>query len=234
MNASLLERLRGFQIPPTTPISPENYVVARLRGVDFEGIINSPDFGFERPFDAEFGKIMVRTTSHLLGGDACGCFGFIEQDEMSVLLDHRCVADHWQDAVDLQSYLVGQASSKMSLQLEEEALFSCKLYAFAKSDLVIAFFMWRRQEAVLGALDIYCKYVLSKDEATSGSVHHILEGLGANDKEEILRQHNIEYSELPAWQRQGAGVSLSEDLKIIVETNLPLENAFGPYLQQYL
>jgi tRNA(His) 5'-end guanylyltransferase len=235
MNTTLLERLRGFQVPAATPITPGHFLVARLRGVDFEAILDSPDFGFIRPFDANFGKMMVRTASNLLGGDACGRFCFTEQMEFSVLLDHRGLASRWKDATDLQSYLVGLASSKMSLQIEEEALFTCKLYSFAKSDLAVAYFLWRRQEAALFALDRYCTYVLSKESSTPENVANILEGLGPLEKEEILRQNKIEYSSLPAWQRQGTVVTLSDgESRVNVETTLPPESSYAPYLQQFL
>ncbi|MBU2552789.1 MAG: hypothetical protein KKB20_30540 [Proteobacteria bacterium] len=233
MNTTLLDRLRGFQIPPTTLLVAGQYVVARLSGVEFDGIIDSPEFGFQRPFDVDFGKMMVRTASHLLGGDVCGRYGFVEQLELSMLMDHRIVSERWTDATDLQSFLVALASSKMSLQVEDEALFTCNLYSFSKGELVIAYFMWRQQEAYLSALDRYCVYVLSKGSSPD-TVANILDGLGPLEKEEILRQNGIEYSGLPSWQLRGAGVSLTAENKIAVETNLPEDNAYRPYLQQHL
>lgn len=233
MNTNLLERLRSFQIPPTTPLSEGNHVVARLQGVEYEGIIDSPEFGFEQPFDARFGKMMVRTASHLLGGDVCGHFGYVEQLEFSMLMDFRTLTSRWTDASDLQSFLVALASSKMSLQVEDEALFTCNLYSFANADLVIAYFMWRQQEAYVTALNRYCIYVLSK-ESSPETVANILEGLGPLEKEEILRQNGIEYSEVPAWQRRGAGVSLASDNRVSVEANLPEDSAYRPFLQQFL
>jgi tRNA(His) guanylyltransferase len=234
MNTALLERLRGFQIPTAAIIPDDHYVVARLRGVDFEGILDSPDFGFTRPFDVNFGKMMVRAASHLLGGDACGRFGFIEQLEFSMLLERRGVADRWADASDLQNFLAAVASSKMSLQIEDEALFTCKLYAFSKSDLVIAYFMWRQQEAYLAALDRYCAYVLGREGSSPESIANIMDGLGPLEKEEILRQNNLEYSDLPAWQRRGAAVTLNQEGRVAVDTSLPENGAYRPYLQQQL
>jgi tRNA(His) 5'-end guanylyltransferase len=235
MNTSLLERLRGFQIPPATPLHSGNHVVARLQGIDFEAMLDSPSFGFSRPFDANFGKMMIRTASHCLGGDACGRFAFIESMEISVLLDRESLGSRWRDATDLQSYLVALSSSKMSLQVEDEALFACKLYSFSKVDLVTAYFLWRRQEAALLALDRYCGHVLSKDGSSAEHVAAVLEGLGPLEKEEILRENHIEYGELPAWQRSGAAVYLPDGQdRVIVDTSLPRESEYGAYLQQHL
>ncbi len=232
MNNALLERLRGFQIPQATPLAPGNFVVARLRGIDFEGMIDSPEFGFTRPFDPRFGKMMVQTASHLLGGDACGRFAFVELVEMSLLLD-RGVGARWKDATELHNYLVGLSASKMSLLVEDEALFTCKLYSFTKPDLVTAYFLWRRQEAALASLDRYSTHVLAKDN-NAEVVAKLLEGLGALEKEEILRQHGIEYPSLPAWQRTGAAVLLGAEQKVTVETNLPPESEYASYLQRQI
>ena len=234
MNTTLLERLRSFQVPATTPLPDGRQVVARLQGVDIAGILDSPEFGFTRPFDARFGKMMVRTGSHLLGGDPCGRYGFVEQLEMSVLLDQRLVAERWEDASDLQAFLVAVASSKLSLQVEDEALFTCKLYSFSKSDLVIAYFMWRQQEAYLAALDRYCSYVLAKEGSSQESISKLLEDLGPLEKEEILRQNGLEYSELPAWQRRGSSVYLNDEMRVVVDTNLPQDAEYRPYLQRFL
>lgn len=233
MNTTLLDRLRSFQIPPSAPVPEDRHLVVRLRGVDFPGIIDSPDFGFERPFDSRFGKMMVRTGSHLLGGDPCGKLGFVEQFELSMLLDQQAVNERWSDASDLQAYLVGVASSKMSLLVEDEALYTCKLYAF-KAELVIAYFMWRQQESYLAALDRYCAHVLATEGAKPEGVAKLIEDLGPLEKEEILRQNAIEYSDLPAWQRRGAAVYLNAEGRVVVDTALPQDNDYRPYLQQFL
>jgi len=235
MNTSLLERLRGFQIPQPAPVIAGNYLVARLRGVDFQGVINSPDFGFERPYDAAFNKLILRSAIHLLGGDAYGRYAFAELLEFSLLLDRRGLADHWPDVTELQSYLVALASAKMSLQLEDDVVFSIKLYSFPNHELAVAYFVWRQQEAELEAIDRFCTHVLSGDDREPQDVKLILDGLAANEKEEILRQHGIEYAALPSWQRYGAGAFLAEDDKqVTVESELPRGDEYVPYLERYL
>lgn len=235
MNSDLLERLRGFLIPPAMPIPQGSYVVAQLQGVDFEGIFNSPEFEFENAFDARFGKMMVRTASHLLGGDACGLFGYTELMEMSVLLDRRVLSDRWQDVADLQNYLVGLSSARMTMLLEEEALFICRLYAFHRADLAVAYFTWRQQEAYSEALDGYCRYVLlQKDDSSKEHVRTLLAGLGPLEKEEILQQNKIDFSTVPAWQRHGTGVSLNAQEGVSVDSKLPHDGAYAAYLQRYL
>lgn len=235
MNSELLERLRGFRVPPATPIPADHYIVAQLQGVDFDGVFNSDDFEFENAFDVRFGKMMVRTTSHLLGGDACGRYGYTELTEMSVLLDRKSVGRRWKEIADLQDYLVGLSSARMTMLLEEEAMFICRLYAFARPDLVLAYFSWRQQEAFLAALDGYCKHVLLQaDNSSPEHVSKLLSGLGPREKEEILGQNNIDYEAVPAWQRYGSGVSLGEGGAVTVDTNLPRDAAYSAYIQRFL
>jgi tRNA(His) 5'-end guanylyltransferase len=233
MNATLLERLRGFRIPGVVPVPADAQIVARLRGIDVDGLLRSPDLGFAHPFDPRFAKLILRTASHLLGGDACGRYGFAEHGEFSMALDRDAVKARWSDAGELQNFLVGLASTRMSTLVSAEALFSCHLFAFNTPELVVSYFIWRQQEANLRALDLYCTHVLAQERSPE-EIAKLLEGLGAREKEEILRQNGIEYSGLPAWQRCGAAVHLAEDGKVAVETDLPRDSAYAPYVQQYV
>ncbi|MBW2732412.1 MAG: hypothetical protein JRH20_08445 [Deltaproteobacteria bacterium] len=233
MNSRLLDKLKEFRCPAETEIPKEFLVVAQLTGIDFEGIFNSPEFEVENAFDARFGKMMVHTASHLLGGDACGLLGYTELTQLCLLLDHRAVSRRWTDPTDLQNYLVGLASAKMTLLLEEEALFICRLYAFPNAALVGGYFVWRQQEAYLNALNGYCRLVLGR-KGSAEQADNLIAGLGPEEKEEILRQNDIDYESIPAWQRYGASVHLGTDGEVNIDTVLPTDVAFGEYATQYL
>lgn len=230
----LSERLRGFQLPPVTEVPRDAFLVARLRAVDLDGIFNSPEYEFDNALDARFGKIMVRTTSLLLGGDACGRYGYCELTEMSLLLDAVAVTDGYQDATDLQNYLVGLASTRLSRLIDAEAVFTCQMFAFGSDELVQAYFTWRQQETYLAALDSYCSMVLLRDGGSSQEqVRSLLSGLGPGEKEEILQQNELDYSKVPAWQRFGVGVHL-QDGRVTVQTSLPRDEDYRGYLQQFM
>jgi len=234
MNSDLSDRLRGFQLPSVTPLPQDQFLVVRLRGIDFESIFASPEFEFDGALDSRFAKMMVCTVSHLLGGDACGRYGFTELAEFSLLLDHVGACERWKDATALQNFLVGMASSKMTQQLETEAIFLCQLYAFPTKDLVLAYFCWRQQEAYLAALDGYCSHVLLQNEENSpDQVARLVTDLAPQEKEEILRQHDIDYGQAPTWQRNGVGVHLSHG-EIRVVTELPSDDRYEAYVDRYL
>ncbi len=235
MNTTLLERLRAFQVPAESPITAGHVMVARLEGVDFEEILKSPDFGFSQPYDASFNKIMLKTTTRLLGADTCGRFGFTEHLEMSVLLDPAAVEQRWGEAANLLTYLSSVASTKLSLHLDMEAVFKCQLFSFGQPELAVAYFNWRQQEAPHNGLSRHCAFLLAKEDRTPDQVRTILDGMAPLEMEEILRQQGVEYNALPSWQRHGTGVYLSEGgQRVTVDTDLPRETEFGPFLQQFL
>lgn len=232
MNSNLSETLRGFQVPAVTPLPADHLLVARLIGLDFRRIFDSSECSFESALDARFAKAMVRTTSHLLGGDACGRYGYTELTEFSILLDTPNAVSRYTDATDLQNYLVGMASAIMTQQVQAPVLFVCRLYAFDAPDLVMAYFSWRQQEAYLRTLDDYCSYVLSESEgASTERATLLLAGMGQDEKEEILQQNDVDYEQVPAWQRNGTAVSLLGE-KIAVETDLPRGEAYERFLEQ--
>ncbi len=226
----------GFRVPAAAPLPRGQLLVAQFIGVDFEGLLSSPDFDFVQPFDASFGKMMIRTASHLLGGDACGTYGYVERLGFSVGLEPAAAEACWQDLGSLLGYLIGLASSKMSLEVDDEALFGCSLFSFPGKEQALAYFSWRQQEAFLGSLNRYCTHVLSqRGDRSPEVVEAILSGLEPPEKEEILRQNEIEYRDLPAWQRYGAAVFLTEGGKrVSVETRLPRGPEYADFLKLHL
>ena len=234
MGSTLLDKLRTFRVPAVAPVDAGRYLVAQLEGVDFGGFFNSPEFAFDSALDARFGKLLVRTAGQLLGGDACGAYAYLEQTQISLFIDAPAAAKRWQDIADLQHFLVGSASAKLTLLLDECALFICRMFAFPSSDIALGYFAWRQQEAYVAALDGYCREVLTREKGQSAAaVSTLLDGLGPLEKEEILRQNEIDYAEVPAWHRYGTGVYLNDGGQVVVDTSLPTDQSYGPYILEH-
>lgn len=234
MNSDLLQRLRGFLIPQAAVLPSEHFLVARLIGVDFEGFFNSEDFEYDGPYNADFGKLMIRVSSHLLGGDACGLFSYTESTEISLLVKGQYAAEKWSDISEYHDYLVGLAAARMTKLMGEEAFFLCKLYSFSNAELVGGYFNWRQQEVSEKALN-YCLGTVMVEQGTAEEeVNGLLTSLSEREKEEILRQHNIDFNEYPAWRRYGSGVTLSNDGNISLNVEMPRDAAFISYLKELL
>jgi tRNA(His) guanylyltransferase len=235
MDTSLLQRLRGFHATPVVKMDPSRHLVARMRGVGFPAILASPEFGFETPFDLRFTKMLVRVASQLLGGESCGVFAFAEQFELSVCLSPKQLAHtDWENIGDLQTYLVGIAAARMSLQLGDEAVFDCELFAFPDPQLVHSYFVWRRSEALATALENYSYHVLTKDNRNRADVQKLIAGLGPKEREVILRQNGIDWDAIPRWQRDGTGLSLDGDGKLRLNSELPEGPDYMSYLKDIL
>jgi tRNA(His) 5'-end guanylyltransferase len=94
--------------------------------------------------------------------------------------------------------------------------------------------MWRQQEAYLTALDRYCAHLLASEGASPASIASLMERIGPRDKEEILRQNEIDHSMLPMWQRRGTAVVLGANGRVVVDTNLPKATEYRSYIRQHL
>jgi tRNA(His) 5'-end guanylyltransferase len=229
---------------PETPLKPGSLLVARLIGREFEPLVQRAR-GAAGPFDADFGKSMVKTASHLLTAGT-GHFAYVEHLELSLALgDARrylepVPGEQAPDAVALALRIAAQASAKLSSLLGEAASFDASLYEFNDAPSAAAYFRWRQEQAIHQALDRYCEWVLRCSGADDNVVNRMREGLGVDEKVEILRQNKINYAEIPRWQQRGSGVYVSPERlrdgprRLLVDTELPTGAAYNEYLVRLL
>jgi tRNA(His) 5'-end guanylyltransferase len=208
-------------------------LVARLGGRKFDNLIEQ--LAFDRPYDARFGKAMVKTLSYLV--TTLGCtFGYAERTDLSLY-----AVSNGGDARRLMSRIAGEASGKLSLLLGQVGTFDVRLFEFPDPEDALEYFRWRQEEAEVAAIDRYCVHVLSQSGADSGAVPRILDGLGPDEKVELLRQNSLDFATVPAWQRHGACVRLrapsdGDDGKghLLIDLNLPNQDEFGQYVRRAL
>lgn len=227
--SSYQEMIAPFEVLPSQDLSEGKPIIARLIGRRFEQLY---DGRFEKPYDTRLGKMMVKTLSHLCT-NLGATYGYAERTEISLF-----AISNGGEARRLLSRICGEASGKMSLLLGDVATFDTRLYEFSGSAGVCEYFAWRREQAELTALDIYSHHVLLSTGADPAAVPHILEGLGADEKVELLRQNNFEFTQVPAWQRAGVGVyvdrSGEQGSNLIVDLKLPPEPEYQEYLQRFV
>ncbi len=202
-------------------------------------ILNSPDYGFDQPFDARFGKMMVKTGAHLLGAFGEVVYGFIHGEEIDVLLASVEESGPPPDGREIICRFSSESSGKMTLMLGEPVSFGVKLYEFPAPDVVKKFFVWRQKTKKSEALDRYVKVALLANGTDLERISEKIQNLGDHEKIEVLRQQDISFSEVPGWQTRGvglywqAGVDDSEP-SLMVELKLPAENDFDKYLGRFL
>ena len=226
---SFANTIAPFEVLPAQDLSEGKPIVARLIGRRFDQLY---DGRFEKPYDPKMGKMVVKTLSHLCS-TLGATYGYAERNELSLF-----AISNGGEARRLLSRIGGEAAAKMSLLLGEVATFETRLYEFPGSDGVCQYFAWRREEAAAQALDMYCSHVLLSTGADPSAVPHILEGLGIDEKAELLRQNEFDFAQVPAWQRCGVGVYVDRDADganhLVVDLQLPEEGQYADYLQRFV
>ncbi len=224
------ERLAPFAVFPGRELTSGRPLIARLIGRKFDQVLDGE--GFEKPYDSRFGKAMLKTLSHLC--TALGCtFGYAERAELSLF----AIAAGG-DARRLLLRIGGEASAKLSLLLGQVLTFDAHLFELPDLDAASEYFRWRQEETNAVAIDRYCVHVLSGSGADSAAVPRILDGLGVEEKVELLRQNALEFSQVPSWQRRGATVRVrppqGDDgdgvARLLVDLNIPAEEELRAYL----
>jgi tRNA(His) 5'-end guanylyltransferase len=228
--AELAEQIRSFEVLPPQELSEGKPIVARLIGRRFEQLL---DGQFEKPFDTRFGKMMLKTLSHLCATLGAS-YGYAERTELSLY-----AVSHGGEARRLLSRICGEAAAKLSLLLGQVATFEARLYEFESVDAACEYFQWRFQETQLHALDSYCGNVLTVNGADPVTIPAILEGLGHDEKLELLRQNAIDFNLVPLWQKRGAGVYLVGDsngrgARLVVDLQLPAPDEYSQFLKRFV
>ncbi len=230
---TMADKLSAFEVFPDRELKVGHPIVARLVGRRFDQLLDTGSY--DKPYDAGFGKAMIKTLSYV-AATLGASFGFCERTELSLY-----ALANGGDARRLLSRIAGEASGKLSLLLGEVATFEARLYEFPSHDLALEYFRWRQDEANVVSIDRYCTHVLSQSGADAGAVPRILDGLGPDEKVELLRQNALEFGNVPSWQRRGAAVRVQpvgdnghSTGRLIVDVNLPADEAWTEYLRQAL
>jgi tRNA(His) 5'-end guanylyltransferase len=234
VRTSLPEEIAACEVLADRELQVGRPLVARLQGRRFEQLLDQSRY--ERPFDPGFGKAMVKTLSYL-AATLGASFGYAERTEMSLF----AVANGG-DARRLISRIAGEGAAKMSLLTSEILTFDVHLYEFATTDLALEYFCWRQEDASLKAIDRYCTHVLGASGAEPTAVPRILEGMGPDEKVELLRQNALDFSQVPLWQRRGACIRLGAEgsngngatARLVVDLQPPADAKFGEYLRSTL
>jgi tRNA(His) 5'-end guanylyltransferase len=232
--ATVADQPNPFEVFAGRELAVGRPLVARLAGRKFDNLIEQ--LSYDRPYDARFGKAMLKTLSYLV--TTLGCtLGFAERTELSLY-----AVSNGGDARRLMSRIAGEASGKLSLLLGQVGTFDVHLFEFPDAEDALEYFRWRQEEAEVTAIDRYCVHVLSQSGADASAVPRILDGLGPDEKVELLRQNALDFATVPAWQRHGACVRLRapQDLggdgqgHLLIDLNLPSRDEFGQYVRRAL
>ncbi|HPH70241.1 MAG TPA: tRNA(His) guanylyltransferase Thg1 family protein [Kofleriaceae bacterium] len=237
----IYETARDYCVLPTI------YMVARLDGRGFTRLTKDI-CEFEAPFDVRFRDLMLGTTEALMNAGFRIRYGYTQSDEISLLFD-RDDGTFNRKTRKLVSVLAAEASSVFSLALGQRATFDCRISELPNLELVTEYFRWRAEDAHRNALNAHCYWTLRHSGMSVGKATSALEGVSVAAKNELLFAHGINFADLPAWQRRGAGLIWETYAKAAInpktgqsveaqrrrlrrELELPVRDGYATWLRQ--
>jgi tRNA(His) 5'-end guanylyltransferase len=202
-------RMRSLECFHALRMSPGAWAIIRLNG---RGFRHFTEHRFEKPFDPKFRNLMAGTARALLE-DLQAIYAYTMSDEISVLL-----APDW-DLFDRRvekvvSISAGCASAAFTRACGEPAHFDSRIWLASEDDLVVDYFLWRQSDAARNALNGWCYWILRRDGRGVEEATRDLRGKTVTFKKRMLREHGIEFKELPAWQVRGVGLYWEEYEKV--------------------
>ena len=198
-------KMRVYEQSLDQVIPPEYYLLARLDGRSFTRLTKEICH-FEAPFDESFNRIMVETVKSLLADTGMEItYGYTQSDEISLLFAKNAHV-FGRKVRKLNSILAGTASARFSLLLGKPAVFDCRIIPLPNQELVADYFCWRMEDAHRNCLNSWCYWTLRKEGLSASKASKELKGKSIAFKNEFLFQRNINFNNLPIWQRRGVGV----------------------------
>ena len=198
------KKMRVYEESLDQIIIPDMFLVARLDGKNFTRLTKEV-CQFEAPYEIRFRDIMVKVVKKLM---ECGfrvIYGFTESDEISLLF-HPNENAFGRKVRKYNSILAGVASAIFSMELYILSIFYCRIIPLPSIERVQDYFRWRQEDAYRNALNSHCYWTLRKDVMSVQDATDMLSGKSIAFKNELLFQHNINFNDLPSWQKRGVGI----------------------------
>jgi tRNA(His) 5'-end guanylyltransferase len=240
------QRMRSLEYFHDLRVLPGTWPVLRLDGRSFSRLTEAR---FEKPFDPRFHELMCQTTEALLT-ELGATYGYTESDEISLLLPNA--SDAFDRSVEkLVSIAASIAGGTFSLALGAVAQFDCRIWMGAQRELVVDYFRWRQADAARCALNGWAYWTLRKKGQSVEEATAELHSQSVAYKNELLFQNGINFNDVPAWQKRGAGLywetyqkegfnpKLGQTVtasrrRIKVDRELPMAEEYGRFVADFL
>lgn len=189
------ERFHALRLPP------DSWPILR---VDDHGFSRFTQTHYQKPFDLAFHDAMIETTRALLA-ELHGVYAYTQSDEISVLLprDWNGFNREVEKAVSLSA---GLASAIWTQVSGHRAHFDSRVWLGEERSEVCDYFRWRQSDGERNALNGWCYWTLRNKGASVQSATRALEGTSPDAKRALLLEHEIDFDQTPAWQRNGTGL----------------------------
>jgi tRNA(His) guanylyltransferase len=230
-------RMEAFEHFGGQRLAPEMFSVLSLRAVGLDKLVDDKQMGLSGPYDSRLGKVLLKAAAYLLREQTEVIYAFVAPPELNLLLDVDSFRER-RDPRALVTRFAGLASAKGSLLVGFPISFDCRLFCFPGEEQATDYFSWRQDARLVGTLDHYCRWVLVDNGADPAGAERILDGLGLEEKQEVLANNEVGLDQIPAWQRGGSGIFWGDDAngksQLVIDTELPTGDDYRDFVTRFL
>jgi tRNA(His) 5'-end guanylyltransferase len=239
-------RMRQMECYHALRIPPGVWPIIRVDGRSFSRLTEQR---FSKPFDDRFRDLMIKAAESMLV-ELQALYAYTESDEISLLLPREWALFD-REVEKTVSVSAGVASAAFTLAGGEAAHFDSRLIVAAGREEVEDYFRWRQADAARCSLNGWCYWTLRNSGQTVKQATAALERLSVADKNELLFQSGINYSDVPSWQKRGIGLYwevydkpgvnplsgqevVAQRRRVKVDLDLPMKEAYAAFLHERL
>jgi len=204
MKDELGDRIKGFYENRTRTFLPRRtFTIIRIDGKAFHTYTR----GLKRPFDQDLIDDMDATTKFLCEGIQGVKFGYIQSDEISLLLTdfEKVTTDAWFDGnvQKMASISASMATGKfnelraMRCVKKRLAFFDSRVFTIPSEEEVINYFIWRQQDATRNSI---------QSVGYSLYPHEKLKGVKTDEMQEYIFKKGVNWNDFPIGQKRGRTV----------------------------
>jgi tRNA(His) guanylyltransferase len=182
-------------------VPPAMWTIIRADGRGFSRLTEKH---FAKPYDERVRQHMTEAAAALVT-EFSAVFGCTHSDEISLaLLPSSSLFGR--SVEKLVSVSAGIASAAFTAAAGMAGHFDSRVWIGATAEDVADYFSWRQSDAARSALGTWCYWTMRQSGKTSRQATAALNGTGTAEQNELLYQHGINFSNVPAWQRRGIGL----------------------------
>lgn len=212
MNSDKFEaRMRALESYHSIKVPGNTWLVVRVDGRSFSKFTET--MKFKKPFDPKFSSHMISVAKSLVE-EFQATYAFTESDEISLLLPPS-----WslfdRELEKIVSISAAAAASKMTDAIVSDAhgdiltpsiMFDSRVCVCPNEGAVTDYFRWRQSDANRCAINGYCYWTLRQEGITAHKASSILNKKSQDEKMDMLKEKNIQWDQVPGWQKNGTGL----------------------------
>jgi len=228
------DRFKGYEHAFRNYFPNRLPVIIRLDGKAFHTLTSR----LCKPFDKQFSQLMVDVTKMLVEDVQTCEFGYVQSDEISLLLINykELNSQPWfgNNQSKLESvtasmctaYFNGMSSHEPYLDemLPAWGMFDSRAFVLPEAE-VCNYFIWRQQDATRNAIQSAAQSMFS---------HKSLQGLNCDQlQEKMFQEKQVNFNDYPVWQRRGTSIFKIEGLGT-VDYDIPIFTQDREYVERFL